>query len=99
MPVWPLQGPRPFCEQATMDFREYATKEASTSVRRAFTRSSEASRQQLEAVRTALDAAAKALASVAPGAPEEQDVADLAGRLTKAAASAAEQAAKQGADE
>jgi predicted nucleic acid-binding Zn-ribbon protein len=82
-----------------MEFREYATKEASASVRRAFTRSSEASKQQLDAVRSALDAAAKALASVGPGGPEDQDVADLAGRLTKAAASAAEQAAKQVADE
>jgi predicted nucleic acid-binding Zn-ribbon protein len=82
-----------------MEFRDYATKEASASVRRAFTRSSEASRQQLDAVRTALDAAAKALASIGPGGPEDQDVADLAGRLTKAAASAAEQAAKQAAEE
>ena len=82
-----------------MDFREYATKEASASVRRAFTRSSEASRQQLDAVRAALDAAAKALAAVGPAGQDDQDTAELVARLTKAAAAAVEQAAKQAADE
>src|SRR5205823_1606768 len=96
-----LQSLRPFSKQATMNFRDYAAKEASVSVRRAFTRSADASRQQLDTVRAALDAAAKALASVGSAAQkeEEQDVADLATRLTKAAAAAAEQAAKQVSDE
>src|SRR5258708_31570441 len=82
-----------------MDFRDYAAKEASATVRRVFTRSAEASRQPLEAVRAALDAAAKALASEGPAGQDEQDIADLATRLTKAAAAAAEQAAKQVSDE
>ena len=45
-----------------MNFRDYAAKEASASVRRAFTRSADVSRQELDAVRSALDAATKALA-------------------------------------
>jgi hypothetical protein len=82
-----------------MNFRDYAAKEASASVRRAVTRSTEASRQQFEAARTALDAAAKALASVGPGPQDEQDVSDLVARLTKAATAGAEHAAKQVSDE
>jgi hypothetical protein len=85
--------------RATMDFREFAAKETSASVGRVFTRSAEASRQQLDAVRTALDAAAKALASAGPSGQDQQDVADLVTRLTKGAAAAAEHAAKQVSDE
>ena len=81
-----------------MNFRDYAAKEASASVKRTVTRSAEASRHQLDAVRAALDAAAKALASP-PAAEDDKDVADLVTRLTKAAAADAEQAAKQVADE
>jgi hypothetical protein len=81
-----------------MNFGDYAAKETSASVRRTVTRTAEASRQQLDAVRAALDAAAKALASASP-AEDDKDVADLVTRLTKAAAAAAEQAAKQVADE
>src|SRR5829696_2217173 len=82
-----------------MNFRDFAAKETSASVRRAVSRSAEASRQQFDNVRAALDAAAKALASVGPAAEDDKDVADLAARLGQAAAAAAEQAAKQVADE
>jgi chemotaxis protein histidine kinase CheA len=82
-----------------MDFRDYAAKETSASVRRAVTRSAQVSRQQFDAVRAALDAAAKALATAEPGAEDEKEAADLATRLTKAAADTAEQAAKQVADQ
>ena len=82
-----------------MNFRDFAAKETSASVRRAVSRSAEASRQQFDNVRAALDAAAKALASVGPAAEEDKDVADLAARLGQAAAAAADQAAKQVADE
>ncbi len=96
--VWTLLSSTPFSQQATMNFRDYAAKETSASVGRAVTRSAEASRRQFDAVRAALDAAAKALAS-APAVEDDKDVADLVTRLTKAAATAAEQAAKQVADE
>jgi hypothetical protein len=82
-----------------MNFRDYAANETSASVRRAVTRSAEASRQQLEAVRAALDAAAKALASAEPGAEDDKDLADLAARLSKGAAADAEQAAKAAAEQ
>lgn len=82
-----------------MNFRDYAAKEASASVRRAFARSSDASRKELDAVRAALDAATKTLASLGPAEQDEQDVAELVTRLNKAAAEGAEQAAKLVSDE
>jgi hypothetical protein len=83
-----------------MDFREYAGKEATASVRRIQAAQVDVCRKQLGGLRAALDAAAKALEAAATPSPEaERDVADLVDRLTKTAVTAAEQAAKRVADE
>jgi hypothetical protein len=82
-----------------MDFREFATKETTASLQRAITRSAEGTGSQLEALRAALDGAAKALEAAGPTSKDEEDVADLVARLTKEASDAAAHAAKLVADE
>lgn len=83
-----------------MDFREYAAKETSASLRRVQAGPGEVCQKQLAALRAAVDAAAKALESAAkPSADAERDIADLAERLTKAATEATDLAVKRVADE
>jgi len=77
-----------------MDFREYATKEAAASLRRAYAGSAEVCKQQLASLRTAFENAAKALESAAhPSDAAERDFAEFIDRLSKAAAAAAQAAA------
>jgi hypothetical protein len=77
-----------------MDFREFATTEASAALRRARAGSADLCRQQLTTLRAAVEVAAKALASAAEPSPEgERENADLIERLTRAASAAAELAA------
>ncbi|HYT74870.1 MAG TPA: hypothetical protein VEL79_09000 [Vicinamibacterales bacterium] len=83
-----------------MDFREYAAKETSSALRRVQAGPADVCRQQLAALRTVVDAAAKALESAAkPSAEAERDITDLAERLTKAATEAADLAVKRVSDE
>jgi hypothetical protein len=83
-----------------MDFREYAVKEAAASLRRVRAGSTDVCRQQLTTLRTAVDAAAKALDSAAnPAVEAEGDIAGLVDRLTEAAEAAAELAATRVSDE
>jgi chromosome segregation ATPase len=83
-----------------MDFREFATKEASASLRRLHAGSADACRQQLASLCAAVDAAANALdAAAGPSAEAEADIAALVERLSRAAEAAAELAATRVADE
>jgi predicted nucleic acid-binding Zn-ribbon protein len=82
-----------------MDFREYAAKETAASLRRAQAGPADVCRQQLAALRTAVDAAAKALEAAAKPSPDaERDFSDLAERLTEAATEAADAAVKRVSD-
>ena len=81
-----------------MDFRDYAAKETSASLHRLFAGSVETSRQQLDVLRAAFDAATKALESAGPSPDAERDIAELVNRLTQAATATAEQAEKRVAD-
>ena len=82
-----------------MDFREYAANETATSITSLFAASAEASRQQLDGLRAALDATTQALEStLRPSSKLERDIATLVDHLTAAATVAAEQAAKQVSD-
>jgi len=79
-----------------MDFREYAANETTRSINSLFAASAEASRQQLEGLRVALDATTRALdAALSPSSKIDHDVAALVDHLTAAATVAAEQAAKR----
>jgi len=83
-----------------MDFREYAAKETTASISRVLAVSAQASRQQLDALHAALNAAAKAIESaLSPSQDVERAVADLANKLTETATAAAERAAKRVSDE
>ena len=83
-----------------MDFGEFAAKEASASLRRLHASSADVCRQQLTALCAAVDAAANALDSAAhPSAEAEADIAELVERLTRAAETEAELAAKRVSDE
>jgi predicted nucleic acid-binding Zn-ribbon protein len=83
-----------------MDFREFATTEASASLRRLHAGSADACRQQLASLCAAVDAAANALDAAAdPSAEAEADIAALVERLTRAAEAAAELAATRVSDE
>ena len=83
-----------------MDFREYAATEALASLRRLHAGPIDVCREQLDALRAAVEASARALdAASNPAADAERDLADLVERLTQAAADAAEQAATRASDE
>lgn len=83
-----------------MDFREYAAHETTTSLHQLLASSAEAPRQQIEQLRAALDAAAQALdAALTPSAVTERCIAELATRLSTAAAEASDQAARRVSDE
>ena len=82
-----------------MDFREYAATEASASLRRVSAGTADVCRQQLAALRAALDAAASALDDPYPAAQAESDLDALVERLTTAAATAADLAASQVSEE
>jgi predicted nucleic acid-binding Zn-ribbon protein len=74
-----------------MEFNDYAAKETSDLIKRVFATSSQETRQRVEALRAALDTAAKALQGAAADAPDtEAEVADLVGRLAKAATAEAD---------
>jgi hypothetical protein len=83
-----------------MEFREYAANETSTLVTRLLAGSGDASREQLQRFRAALDGALSALEASLGASPEiAHEVRDLAGRLTAAAAAGAEKAAKRAEEE
>jgi len=74
-----------------MEFNALAAKEASALVARVLGTASQASLQQVDALRAALDSAVKALeASVADTPNAEQDVEELVKRLSKAATAEAD---------
>src|SRR4029079_18976824 len=76
-----------------MDFREYAANETTRSINSLFAASAEASRQQLEGLRVALDATTRALDSaLSPSSKVDHDLAALVDHLAAAATVAAEQA-------
>lgn len=74
-----------------MDFQDYAAREAAAAVGRALAESSEASRQRLQAFRSAINAATKAL-ETALASPPQIDLTDLVSRLVKAAGAETEAA-------
>lgn len=79
-----------------MQFSEFAANETSAVLTRVSAEATESSRQHLQAFRAALDAAAAALEAAAQSPVSvESEIADLVGRLTQAAASAAETAANR----
>lgn len=82
-----------------MKFRDYAATQAADAVGRVVVRTSDSSRQELEAVRTAIDAALTALASATPSAEDDRDTADLIDGLVKASDAVAEEAARRATDE
>jgi len=81
-----------------MDFREHATTEASASLRRVRAGTADVCRQQLEALRAAVDAATNALDN-AHSAQADHEIAELVERLTTAATTAADLAASQVSEE
>jgi hypothetical protein len=82
-----------------MDFRQYAANETATSIHSLFAASAEASRQQLDSLRAALEATTRAVESaLQPSSKVDHDIAALVDHLSAAATVAAEQAAKQVAD-
>jgi hypothetical protein len=82
-----------------MDFRNYAATEASASLRRVRAGTADVCRQQLEALRAAVDAATSALDDTVQSAQGDTEIADLIERLTTAAATAADLAASQVSEE
>ena len=69
-----------------MEFSAYAAKETSALIERVVTESSQASLQRVETLRTALDAASKALEAALTATPDTTtEVTELVARLTKAA--------------
>ena len=69
-----------------MEFSAYAAKETSALIARVVSESSQASLQRVEALRTALDTASKALEAALSATPEtETEVSELVIKLTKAA--------------
>jgi hypothetical protein len=77
-----------------MEFRDYAAKETSALVARALGEASEESRQRVQAFRSAINAATKAL-ETALGSPPQVDLTELVNRLAKAATAEAEAAAQR----
>jgi hypothetical protein len=83
-----------------MNFREYAETEASASLRGVRAGTADVCRQQLAALRAAVDAAANALDENAhQSAQTDSEIAGLVERLTSAAATAADLAASQVSEE
>jgi chromosome segregation ATPase len=92
--VWPYGGSNlAELERLFMNFDDYADREISGAVSRALAASSENSRQRLQAFRSAINAATKAL-ETALSSPSQIDLTDLVGRVA-AAASAQTDAAVQ----
>lgn len=77
-----------------MDFQDYASKESSAALLRALTESSENARQRLQAFRSAIGAATKALES-ALTTPQQIEVTELVARLAKAASAETEAAVQR----
>lgn len=74
-----------------MEFSDYAAKETSELLKRVFATSSQETLQRVDALRAALDTAAKALEGAVADAPDtDAAVADLVGRLAKAASAEAD---------
>ncbi len=74
-----------------MEFSAFAEKETSALIARILSESSQGSRQRVEALRAALDTAAKAVEAAVTHTPDTQgQVADLVSQLTKAAAAEAD---------